>query len=191
MMLKKTALTLALSLGLVGGAFAANQNVNIGPVVGNDSFGGFHAVQNTFFDSYWFSLATPLYSSGSLISVESATRDIAGLTVQLYKSSVSFDSGLTLATLTSGIPVPYSLVDTLVGSPFAKFGAGSLNAGTYFFAVSGTGTGSLVLDGKGQYSYSVTVDPALPVPEPETYAMLLAGLGLMGTIARRRKSKAA
>lgn len=25
------------------------------------------------------------------------------------------------------------------------------------------------------------------VPEPETYAMLLAGLGLMGTIARRRK----
>jgi hypothetical protein len=27
------------------------------------------------------------------------------------------------------------------------------------------------------------------VPEPETYAMLLAGLGLMGTIARRRKAK--
>ncbi len=29
------------------------------------------------------------------------------------------------------------------------------------------------------------------VPEPETYAMLLAGLGLMGTIARRRKSNQA
>ena len=27
------------------------------------------------------------------------------------------------------------------------------------------------------------------VPEPETYALLLAGLGLMGTIARRRKQK--
>ncbi|WNO06120.1 FxDxF family PEP-CTERM protein [Rhodoferax mekongensis] len=27
------------------------------------------------------------------------------------------------------------------------------------------------------------------VPEPETYAMLLAGLGLMGAIARRRKAK--
>ncbi len=27
-----------------------------------------------------------------------------------------------------------------------------------------------------------------PVPEPETYAMLLAGLGLMGGIARRRKA---
>ena len=37
------------------------------------------------------------------------------------------------------------------------------------------------------HSFSVTA-----VPEPETYAMLLAGLGLMGTIVRRRnKSKAA
>lgn len=30
-----------------------------------------------------------------------------------------------------------------------------------------------------------------PVPEPETYAMLLVGLGLMGGIARRRKQKLA
>lgn len=29
-----------------------------------------------------------------------------------------------------------------------------------------------------------------PVPEPETYAMLLAGLGLMGAVARRRKQAA-
>jgi hypothetical protein len=27
------------------------------------------------------------------------------------------------------------------------------------------------------------------VPEPETYAMMLAGLGLMGAITRRRKAK--
>ncbi len=30
-----------------------------------------------------------------------------------------------------------------------------------------------------------------PVPEPETYAMLLAGLGVMGAVARRRKQKSA
>jgi hypothetical protein len=28
-----------------------------------------------------------------------------------------------------------------------------------------------------------------PVPEPETYAMLMAGLGLLGAVARRRKAK--
>lgn len=31
------------------------------------------------------------------------------------------------------------------------------------------------------------VPPPVPVPEPETYAMLVAGLGLVGAIARRRK----
>jgi hypothetical protein len=30
-------------------------------------------------------------------------------------------------------------------------------------------------------------DVAAPVPEPETYAMMLAGLGLLGVLARRRK----
>ena len=29
---------------------------------------------------------------------------------------------------------------------------------------------------------------AAPVPEPETYAMLLAGLGLIGAMSRRRKN---
>ena len=27
-----------------------------------------------------------------------------------------------------------------------------------------------------------------PVPEPETWAMLLAGIGLMGAVARRRRT---
>ncbi|OIQ87555.1 PEP-CTERM motif protein [mine drainage metagenome] len=31
--------------------------------------------------------------------------------------------------------------------------------------------------------------PASPVPEPQTYAMLLAGLGLVGFLARRRKNQ--
>ena len=34
-------------------------------------------------------------------------------------------------------------------------------------------------------------DVAAPIPEPETYAMLLAGLGLLGFHARRRKQKEA
>ena len=37
---------------------------------------------------------------------------------------------------------------------------------------------------------SVTAVPA-PIPEPETYTMLLTGLGLLGWVGRRRKQKAA
>jgi hypothetical protein len=33
------------------------------------------------------------------------------------------------------------------------------------------------------------VSPTNPVPEAETYAMLLAGLGLLGLVARRRKQQ--
>ncbi|WP_229215470.1 FxDxF family PEP-CTERM protein [Duganella sp. CY15W] len=48
----------------------------------------------------------------------------------------------------------------------------------------GVGTSNLTL-GKISYDFSVSA-----VPEPETYAMLLAGLGLVGCAARRRKQQA-
>ena len=42
----------------------------------------------------------------------------------------------------------------------------------------------------GFYAWAVRDgDVAAPIPEPETYAMMLAGLGVMGGIARRRQSK--
>lgn len=41
-----------------------------------------------------------------------------------------------------------------------------------------------VLDNVGNLTVAIA-----PIPEPETYAMLLAGLGLLGVAARRRKLK--
>lgn len=38
------------------------------------------------------------------------------------------------------------------------------------------------------FSYHLSITPPPPVPEPETYAMFLAGLGLMGAIVRRSKT---
>lgn len=46
--------------------------------------------------------------------------------------------------------------------------------------------------GQGDELYAWAVrsgDVAAPIPEPETYAMMLAGLGLLGVAARRRKQK--
>ena len=45
-----------------------------------------------------------------------------------------------------------------------------------------------VTDGGNGGIYSGAI-AAAPIPEPETYAMLLAGLGLMGAVVRRRSNR--
>jgi hypothetical protein len=64
--------------------------------------------------------------------------------------------------------------------------------GTFNFASAGlvglTFAAGGTSDGLGGSLDNVSITA---VPEPETYAMLLAGMGLMGTIARRRKAKQA
>lgn len=65
-----------------------------------------------------------------------------------------------------------------------------LGGQNYTVTVSGT-TKSNVLGGYGIVSLTSANGTVSPVPEPESYAMFLAGLGLMGAIARRRSSKRA
>ena len=51
--------------------------------------------------------------------------------------------------------------------------------------------GHLPLTSSPVYAMAVHDGDVAPIPEPETYAMLLAGLGLIGTVARRRRSDSA
>lgn len=56
------------------------------------------------------------------------------------------------------------------------------------FAFSGGRHGIMVANNPNLFAMAVrSGDVLTPVPEPETYAMLLAGLGLIGAIGRRRR----
>jgi hypothetical protein len=57
-----------------------------------------------------------------------------------------------------------------------------LNSAEYYLNITGVTSGTL----GGAYSGAISISP---VPEPETYAMLLAGLGLMGAVVRRRSMR--
>ncbi|MCC2955288.1 FxDxF family PEP-CTERM protein [Massilia sp. IC2-477] len=60
----------------------------------------------------------------------------------------------------------------------------NLAAGDYYLRVSG----NLVSDAGASFGGAVML---APVPEPETYGMMLGGLGVLGFLARRRKQKQA
>ena len=64
------------------------------------------------------------------------------------------------------------------------------------YTVKGTGRDTLTIEGFSESGYNRFDDVsvmrvAAAVPEPETYAMLLAGLGLIGASVKRRKAKQA
>jgi len=83
------------------------------------------------------------------------------------------------------------LTDIDFGTAFGQGAGNRLSQNDWVtWSVTGLGSGVLAntylhvqgIDG----GYSAKYTPISPVPEPQTYAMLLAGLGLIGYSARRR-----
>ena len=94
--------------------------------------------------------------------------DITGGLLRLWKSNG--DTNYTNDTLLGSLAFDSTAVNTTFALP----------GGDYFYEVTGTINGVM----GGSYLISSTVSA---VPEPETYAMLLAGLGLVGFSLRRRE----
>lgn len=90
-----------------------------------------------------------------------------------WNSGVTHFDGYVGNTLTYQMDV----MSTTASPTFASFNWFGLNKVT-------------MSDGDGSAQSAIDNISVTAVPEPETYVMLLAGLGLIGTIARRKQSNA-
>ena len=125
------------------------------------------------------------------------------------------DPSITYSGLTSGFSIPDATGSTQTAGTYHMDGTGDFEygvlvtaqggpgviSGPLSFTISGSGLSlsSIQLNANNNYfavdilsgttGNTGLVDSSMaPVPEPETYGMLLAGLGLMGFIARRRRT---
>ncbi len=70
--------------------------------------------------------------------------------------------------------------------PIGTFSTFTVNAGSITLNASGGFAAAIGAQPQNTLAFSFT---AHPVPEPETYALLLSGLGVVGWIARRRRQR--
>lgn len=134
----------------------------------------FSEAQNSSFEAYFE--VTPVVSNRLVFSV-------TGLAAQFDALSFSFLSvpGLSVTAVPSSDPKV--LLASFNDARNANF---DLNAKTpYMVKITGH-TLAGIPGGVATVSLNSVNATVSPVPEPENFAMLLAGLGLMGGIARRR-----
>ena len=178
-MFRKLLLSSLVALGAASGAQASNYySTDFGDVTPEfDVFGTAQVAVGSFVYDFFFSASVPYIGSvtaSDLPTVIQSTQkyNITGLTLSLYQ-----DAG-TIGTKDAA--------DVFLGT----FGTGeyvsaqtpsAFTPGTYYFEVTGTGAGT----SGGRFAYTASAVSA--VPEPETYALLLAGLGLVGFVASRRR----
>lgn len=171
MQLKSLAKSLV-AVAALASAHAHASSASLGAIASSvpTSFNAASTSAGPFSDVFSFSL-----SATSSVGVSVMNLPVAGLFNTIFTSASLFSN--PDGVLFNGDD---SLVTpgTLSSNAFS-FSSAPVGAGSYYLNVSGIGNGPQ----GGLYNGSISV---AAVPEPETYAMLLAGMGVMFFIARRR-----
>jgi hypothetical protein len=111
--------------------------------------------------------------------------------VSLLTSGWQFNSGTGLLAAGNGTWKPYGIVNDSVvntdGIKNAQHNPYLDGPVTFNFAIANANHNALGVTGATFYFGTAGEHITTAIPEPETYAMLLAGLGLMGFVARRRQ----
>jgi len=179
---KLAALAMLLGLSVAGSAQAVTYNIgvlgavpyiNTATVVAGTNFtlSNTGSTQYNFDDRYNFSIVGSPSVAGTAVTVNldlgSSGYSISNLRMDLFDAGNLWQDG---DMVTDAADASVSVLTPLA-------------AGNYYFKIRGTA------DGMSTSSGIYTFTTAAVVPEADTYAMLLAGLGLVGyTVSRRKRT---
>ena len=164
--LKSLVLAASLALASISANAALVVSGDINPAANEEHYNfEYSSLPTAFSDYILLTFTTPSSIDATVSGTSSKKIDFDNFDV------LSFDKATTLVTGTLLNPTTRSALG---------FAADDLAAGSYWLFIKGTSTGAA--------SYNGTISVISAVPEPETYGMMLAGLGLMGFVARRRVS---
>jgi hypothetical protein len=189
MTLKSLVLAVVAGAALMAqGAGAATVDRTAPLVTADDGLGGFNAhfgdtfaqsaTGSTFTDIFTFDVGTPFDAAASLTSSYLNTPQakdllITGLSLYRYDPVTKAMVGTAIA----GIDGTGSGADAPDSWSLSGYG---LTSGSYAIQVDGKVRGV----GGGAFGADLTISP---VPEPQTWGMLLAGLGVCSALAWRRR----
>lgn len=156
--------------------------LNAVPAGWSVSNGTVDIIGNGFFDFY--------PGNGAYIDLDGSTGDAGELSRSFsLTGGVAYSASFTLGGSTRG---DSNLVDVSFGSASDSFTMASSDPLALFtvgFTPAADGSYTLTFANQGGDSLGailLDVQVAHAIPEPETYALMLAGLGMLGAVSRRR-----
>jgi hypothetical protein len=113
------------------------------------------------------------------------------IAIQIWnQTAISHDSGVAEVVFFRNNSYRYIATTFDQANSWLNFGNGEISLTDFALRDDSYGYSELIFDTNGgQLQSAHLVFTITVVPEPETYAMLLAGLGIVGAVARRRNKR--